>query len=53
LEDPGVDERMLLKWTFEKWDEGRDWIDLDQDRNRWVGGFILMDFGFHKMREIS
>jgi hypothetical protein len=33
--DTGVDERIILKWTFEKWNEGIDWIDLAQDRDRW------------------
>jgi hypothetical protein len=28
LEDPGVDGRIILKWIFEKWDWGMDWIDL-------------------------
>ena len=36
LEDPDVDERIILKWIFEKWDgEGMEWIDLAQDRDRW------------------
>jgi hypothetical protein len=35
LEDPGVKGRIILKWNFEKWDEGMDWIDLAQVRNRW------------------
>jgi hypothetical protein len=35
LEDPVVDGRMILKWIFENWDGGMDWIDLAQDRNRW------------------
>jgi hypothetical protein len=35
LEDPGVDGRIILKWIFEKWDGGMDWIDLAQDRDRW------------------
>jgi hypothetical protein len=36
LEDPGVDERIMLKWIYRKWDGGRgmDWIDLAQDRDR-------------------
>ena len=35
LEDPGVDGKIILKWIFEKYDGGMDWIDLAQDRNRW------------------
>jgi hypothetical protein len=36
LEDLGVDERIILKWLFEKWHGGdMDWIDLAQDRVRW------------------
>jgi hypothetical protein len=39
LEDPGVDGRIIFKWTFKKWDwgggEGMDWTELDQDRDRW------------------
>jgi hypothetical protein len=35
LEDPGVDGRIILKWIFEKWDGGMDWIYLAQDRDRW------------------
>jgi hypothetical protein len=39
LEDPGVDERIILKRIFERLDGGGgggiDWIDLTQDRNRW------------------
>jgi hypothetical protein len=34
LEDPGVDGRIILKWVFEKWVGGMDWIDLAQDRDR-------------------
>jgi hypothetical protein len=29
LEDLGVDGRMILKWMFEKWDGGMEWIDVD------------------------
>ena len=35
MEDPGVDERIILKWIFERLDGGIDWIDLAQDRDRW------------------
>jgi hypothetical protein len=34
LKDPGVDGRIILKWIFEKWLGGIDWIDLAQDRDR-------------------
>jgi hypothetical protein len=35
LEDPGVDERIVLKWIFKKWDGwGMGWIDMAQDRDR-------------------
>ena len=29
LEELGVDGRMILKWIFEKWDGGMEWIDVD------------------------
>jgi len=35
LGDPGVDGRIILRWIFMKWDGGMDWIELDQDRDRW------------------
>jgi hypothetical protein len=35
LEHPGVEERIILKWIFEKWDESMDWRDLVQNRDRW------------------
>ena len=35
FEDPGVDGSIILRWIFNKWDGGRDWIDLAQDRDRW------------------
>jgi hypothetical protein len=34
-EDPGKNERMILKFIFEKRGGGMDWIDLVHDRERW------------------
>jgi len=36
LEEPGVDGRIIIRWTFSKWDGGIDWIDLVRDRDRWL-----------------
>ena len=35
LEVLSVDGRIILKYTFIKWEGGMDWIDLVQDTNRW------------------
>jgi hypothetical protein len=37
LGDQGVGGRIILRWIFRKWKGGgrMDWIDLDQDRDRW------------------
>jgi hypothetical protein len=35
LKDPCIDGRIILKWGFEKWVVGMDWIDLAQDRDMW------------------
>jgi hypothetical protein len=35
LEEPGVDGRIILKWTLEKLEGGMNWIDLVQDSDRW------------------
>jgi transposase len=32
---PRLDGRIILKYIFKKWDEGMDWIELAQDRDRW------------------
>jgi hypothetical protein len=34
MEDPGIHERIILKWIFKKWDGSVGWIDLTQDRDR-------------------
>ena len=36
LEDSGTHVRIILKFTLEEWVESMDWIDLDQDRDRWL-----------------
>ena len=54
LEDLGVDGKIALKWNFEKFDTvGADWIDLVEDRNRWLA-FVdaVMNFRVPKMRGI-
>jgi hypothetical protein len=33
LEDRGVDEVIILKWFFRKWDGGMHWIDLAENRD--------------------
>ena len=36
LEDPGVDERIILRWIIQEVRlGGMDWIDLAQDKDRW------------------
>jgi hypothetical protein len=35
LEDPGVDERIILKRIFEKRDGGMNWIVMARIRGRW------------------
>jgi hypothetical protein len=32
---PGVDERIILRCIFRKWDVRMEWIELAQDRDRW------------------
>jgi hypothetical protein len=34
LVDPDVNERIIFRWIFRKWDGVRDWVDLTQDTNR-------------------
>ena len=35
LKNLAVDGRVILKWILGKWDGGKDWIDLAQDRDWW------------------
>jgi len=35
LEEPGLDERIILKRNFRMWDGGMYWIDLAQYRDGW------------------
>ena len=34
LEDPGVDEKIILKQFFKKWDGDMDWINLAPNLDR-------------------
>ena len=36
--DQDIDERIILRWIFRKWDGvwGMDWVDLAQNRDRWL-----------------
>jgi hypothetical protein len=36
LEDPGLDGKIILRWIFRKWFGGMDWIELAQERDRWL-----------------
>jgi hypothetical protein len=35
LEDPGLDERIILRWIFRNWDVGKwtgsDWLRIETD----------------------
>jgi len=47
LEEPGMDGNIILRWMFSSWDGGMDWIDLAQDRDRWLSLVnAVMNFQF-------
>jgi hypothetical protein len=35
LEAQSVDGMIILKWIFQEWNRGHNWIDLVRDRGRW------------------
>ena len=35
-EDLGLDGRIIIKWTFKNWGREMDWIDVAQNRDRWL-----------------
>jgi hypothetical protein len=35
LEDPGIDGRIIFEWIFGEGNGNIDWINLDEDRDRW------------------
>jgi hypothetical protein len=40
LDDTGVDWKIILKWIFKMLVGGMDWIDLAQDRDRWLSSLV-------------
>jgi hypothetical protein len=36
LERPSLDRSIITKRIFEKWNGSMDWIDLAQNRDRWM-----------------
>ena len=54
LEDLVIGGRIILKWVFRKLDDGMDWIDMAQDRDRWQALVnAVMNFRVPKMGGIS
>ena len=37
---------IILRWIFKKWHGGMNWIDLAQDKDRWLALVnVVMNFG--------
>jgi hypothetical protein len=54
VENLGVYERIILKWIFNKWDGGINWIALAQDKDRWRALVnAVVNIRLHKYRGIS
>ena len=54
VENLGVYERIILKWIFNKWDGGINWIDLAQDRDRWRALVnAVVNIRLHKYQGVS
>jgi hypothetical protein len=43
FEDPGIDGRIILKYSFKNWDRGMDWIDVAYDTDRWRTCRVVMN----------
>jgi len=46
LGDPGVDGRIILRRIFRKWTWGVYWINMAQDREKWLALVsVVMNLG--------
>jgi hypothetical protein len=51
LDDLDVNGMVILKWIFEKWDGGTEWVVLAQVGNRWRNILnVVMQFMGHAIR---
>ena len=52
--DPDADGRIILRRIFRKWEGCGDWVELAQDRDRWLALVsTVMNLRVPKMRGIS